>query len=71
MVFCFDANCLIVFIFMPCYYSTRYLPGCTVLAGDIIVYIDWGYYYVTLRLIREVRPPDPVKSKREDPGIRA
>lgn len=61
MVFCFDANCLIVFIFMACYYSTRYLPGNTVRAGDIIVYTDWGYYSITRRRIREIRPPDPVK----------
>ena len=61
MVFCFDANCLIVFIFMACYYSTRYLPGNTVRAGDIIVYTDWGYYFITQRRIREIRPPDPVK----------
>ena len=35
--FCFDANCLIVFIFMACYYRTRYLPGKNVQARYFIV----------------------------------
>ena len=70
MVFFFDANCLIVFIFRACYYSTRYLPGYTVQAGDIIVYNTQGI----LRDPPETAPAGQAagsgKRKREDPPKR-
>ena len=63
VVFFFDANCLIVFIYMACYYSTRYLPGYTVQAGDIIVYNTWGILYPCRPLRQTVRLPETAEER--------